>query len=108
MRVFRSVKHIADFDPDDRLLAFLEAQKPDMLFLCTPNNPTGRTLPRGLLESVLTLAARQGTRVLLDECFLDFLPNHALHTAKGLLGEGNLVILKAFTKLYGMAQRWVR
>ena len=39
----------------------------------------------------------------VDECFLDFLPDHALHTAKGLLGEGDLVILKAFTKLYGMA-----
>ena len=35
--------------------------------------------------------------------FLDFLPDHALHTAKGLLGEGDLVIRKAFTKLYGMA-----
>ncbi len=41
--------------------------------------------------------------LVVDECFLDFLPDHALHTAKGLLGEGNLVILKAFTKLYGMA-----
>ena len=44
-----------------------------------------------------------GTLLVVDECFLDFLPDHALHTAKGLLGEGDLVILKAFTKLYGMA-----
>ena len=44
-----------------------------------------------------------GTLLVVDECFLDFLPDHPLHTAKGLLGEGDLIILKAFSKLYGMA-----
>ena len=39
----------------------------------------------------------------VDECFLDFLPDADGWTAKPLLESGNLVILKAFTKLYGMA-----
>ena len=56
-----------------------------------------------LVEQILHRCAACGTLLVVDECFLDFLPDHALHTAKGLLGEGNLVILKAFTKLYGMA-----
>lgn len=95
-RIARYPLTAPDFAPDDGLLAFLEVQKPDVLFLCTPNNPTGRTLPRALLESVLALAAQQGTRVLLDECFLDFTD---AESAKALLPRyPNLLILKAFTK----------
>ncbi len=40
----------------------------------------------------------------MDECFLDFLPDGDRWTAKPLLHEEqNLIIFKAFTKLYGMA-----
>ena len=85
--------------------AFCAAIRPgvDMVFLCQPNNPTGQLTALPLVEQILRRCAACGTLLVVDECFLDFLPDHALHTAKGLLGEGNLVILKAFTKLYGMA-----
>lgn len=75
----------------------------DAVFLCQPNNPTGQLTALPLVEQILRRCTACGTLLVVDECFLDFLPDHALHTAKGLLGEGNLVILKAFTKLYGMA-----
>ena len=85
--------------------AFISAvdEDTDMVFLCQPNNPTGQLTALPLMEQILHRCAACGTLLVVDECFLDFLPDHALHTAKGLLGEGNLVILKAFTKLYGMA-----
>ena len=85
--------------------AFCAAIRPgvDMVFLCQPNNPTGQLTALPLVEQILHRCAACGTLLVVDECFLDFLPDHALHTAKGLLREGNLVILKAFTKLYGMA-----
>ena len=85
--------------------AFCAAIRPgvDMVFLCQPNNPTGQLTALPLMEQILHRCAACGTLLVVDECFLDFLPDHALHTAKGLLGEGDLVILKAFTKLYGMA-----
>ena len=85
--------------------AFCAAIRPgvDIVFLCQPNNPTGQLTTLPLVEQILRRCAACGTLLVVDECFLDFLPDHALHTAKGLLGEGDLVILKAFTKLYGMA-----
>ena len=85
--------------------AFCAAIRPgvDMVFLCQPNNPTGQLTALPLVEQILRRGAACGTLLVVDECFLDCLPDHALHTAKGLLGEGDLVILKAFTKLYGMA-----
>ena len=39
----------------------------------------------------------------MDECFLEFLPESETLTTKKLLASPHLVILKAFTKLYGMA-----
>ena len=75
----------------------------DMVFLCQPNNPTGQLTPPALVARILEKCTACGALLLLDECFLDFLPDHASLTAKPLLSSGNLLILKAFTKLYGMA-----
>jgi len=73
----------------------------DMLFLCNPNNPTGRLIPNDMIKRILTRARQTGTIVVLDECFLDFTVGES---AKRHLAEmPGLVILKAFTKMYAMA-----
>lgn len=85
---------------------FLEAVGPetDMVFLCQPNNPTGRTVPRPLLTAVLERCRAVNALLVVDECFCDFLDDPGGFTMTGLLGKyGNLLILKAFTKLYAMA-----
>lgn len=75
----------------------------DMVFLCQPNNPTGQLAPLPLVEKLLRRCIECGALLVVDECFLDFLPDGEQCSAKTLLGSGKLVILKAFTKLYGMA-----
>ena len=72
----------------------LNAVRPgtNMVFLCQPNNPTGQLAEPALVEALLRRCEAVGAVLAVDECFLDFLPE----------GEG-LIILKAFTKLYGMA-----
>lgn len=84
---------------------FLSAIHPglDLVFLCQPNNPTGRLAAPELVERILRRCAACGALLVVDECFLDFSPDHAQLTAKPLLGTGPLFLLKAFTKLYGMA-----
>lgn len=75
----------------------------DMLFLCTPNNPTGLLIPGELLEAVLKRAADANTRVVLDECFMDFVAEGKRRSMTGSIGiYKNLVIVKSFTKLYGI------
>ena len=99
--IVRASLQAPDFLPDEKILGKLQSQAPDVLFLCTPNNPTGQTIGRPLLRSVLDLSLAQGTRVLLDECFLDFTDEKS---AKDLLRRyENLLILKAFTKSYALA-----
>ena len=90
----------ADFVLDRRILLEIEAGA-DILFLCTPNNPTGRLADRDLLEEIVAACQRRGILLLLDECFLDFTMGESLlpllHRYPGLL------ILRAFTKIYAMA-----
>ena len=76
----------------------------DIVFICNPNNPTGLLTDPALLEAILKRCQSCGATVVADECFLGFLPNaHELTLKPQLEKYKNLVILKAFTKLYGMA-----
>ncbi|NLB29163.1 MAG: aminotransferase class I/II-fold pyridoxal phosphate-dependent enzyme, partial [Clostridiales bacterium] len=73
----------------------------DVLFLCNPNNPTGRLISHSVLAGALNRARQTGAAVVVDECFLDFTDGIS---CKGYLESmPNLVIIKAFTKLYAMA-----
>ena len=76
----------------------------DMAFLCEPNNPTGVTTAPALLTQILERCRETGTLLVLDECFGDFLDAPEAHTRKADLATfPNLLLLKAFTKLYAMA-----
>ena len=85
--------------------AFISAVDEDtgMVFLCQPNNPTGQLTPLPLVEALLHRCEACGALLVVDECFLDFLPESEALSAKKLLASPHLIILKAFTKLYGMA-----
>lgn len=85
---------------------FIDAVTPetDIVFLCQPNNPTGQVTPPALVERLVRRCAECGAVLAVDECFLDFLPDRDAWTAKQLLRDApQLIILKAFTKLYAMA-----
>lgn len=73
----------------------------DLFFLCNPNNPTGRLSDPGLLAAILERCQRNDILLIVDECFLDFTQGESL--LPKLNQAQNLLILKAFTKFYGMA-----
>lgn len=86
--------------------AILDAVHPgiDLVFLCQPNNPTGQLARPALVEALLRRCEAAGAVLAVDECFLDFLPEGQSLSVKHLLKNSKkLIILKAFTKLYGMA-----
>ncbi len=85
---------------------YLEAlrTKPDIVFLCNPNNPTGFVIPPQLLEQIVDICEEQGTFLVVDECFQDFIPHEKQFSLKKRLNSTRqLFILKAFTKRYAMA-----
>ena len=76
----------------------------DALVLCTPNNPTGRSIDPALLRQILTRCRETGTWLLLDECFLDLTDRGAEKSViPALTADDRCFVLRAFTKLYGMA-----
>jgi threonine-phosphate decarboxylase len=73
----------------------------DIIFLCSPNNPTGRLIDERLLEQIIRRASECNSTVVTDECFLDF--TRGVSVKKYLNDFPNLCVLKAFTKIYAMA-----
>jgi histidinol-phosphate aminotransferase len=76
----------------------LRAERPDVVFLCSPNNPTGRAEPRGTVEAVL--GAAPGL-VVVDEAYGQFSPWSALEL-RGAANPG-LVVTRTFSKTWAMA-----
>lgn len=83
-------------------LDYLE-QKPEIAFLCNPNNPTGVLLEEELLNQIIDTCKKNNILLVLDECFLEFVAKEKQNPQKGRLADvPQLFILKAFTKMYGM------
>lgn len=76
----------------------------DITFLCNPNNPTGQTIEPQLMREILAICRENHTLLVVDECFNSFLEEPERHSlARAAAQEPQLFLLKAFTKLYGMA-----
>lgn len=73
----------------------------NLLFLCNPNNPTGKLAESALVEEIALRCKNHGILLLIDECFIDFTEGHSM--APKLEEFSNILILQAFTKLYSMA-----
>lgn len=90
------------FMPDEKFAAFLQNVEPEVLFICNPNNPTGRIYPEAFMEEIVYICKERNIKIFVDECFLDLSVggNHSLK--KHLEANPNIFILKAFTKTYAM------
>ncbi|MEF9853656.1 MAG: threonine-phosphate decarboxylase [Hydrogenoanaerobacterium sp.] len=92
-----------DFALTEGILSALTADV-DIFFLCNPNNPTGSVVERELLCRILKRCKENNIILALDECFNDFLDEPQSYTMKEYLGDyENLIIFKAFTKMYALA-----
>ena len=73
------------------------APAPVITFLCSPNNPTGRLEPEGVVEAVLE---RAPGLVVVDEAYGQFAPRSSLE----LIGAfENLVVVRTFSKTWSLA-----
>ena len=97
-----ALKQEENFDLRENFLPILAREKIDALFLCNPNNPTGRLIADDLLEEILRICREKNIALFVDECFLS-LSDGANDLTPFLPDVPQLFILKAFTKSYGMA-----
>jgi histidinol-phosphate aminotransferase len=81
---------------------FVEEHEPDVVFLTTPNNPTGMVEPRETVEAILERIAGRAKPGLLvvDEAYAEFSP----WTAIDMVGDGvPLVVSRTYSKVWSMA-----
>ncbi|MGD9212952.1 MAG: aminotransferase class I/II-fold pyridoxal phosphate-dependent enzyme [Desulfobacteraceae bacterium] len=91
---FSSAKDLFDYD---LTRIFKLAEEMDLVFICNPNNPTGRLIPaEALLELCLS---RPDTIFIIDESYLPFIRQSESHT---LINRdlANAVIITSMSKIY--------
>ena len=82
--------------------AVLHAATPrvKVVFLCTPNNPTGTTLAQPDIERVVAALAGRAI-VVVDEAYIEFSKHSSL--VQALADNPHLVILRTLSKFHGLA-----
>jgi histidinol-phosphate aminotransferase len=78
-------------------VAEASAQRPDVVFVCSPNNPTGNTQP---VEIVRGLVEEGSALVIVDEAYIEF----GGESAAALLADhANVVVVRTFSKAFALA-----
>ncbi len=88
------------------LPAIAEAIGPNtrLVFLCTPNNPTGLALGRAEIEDFMRRAPDENALVVFDESYHDFVNTPDYLDPVQYVAEGrNVIILRSFSKSGGLA-----
>ncbi len=89
-------------DAGDNFRPRLEVPSEGVAVLCNPNNPTGALVSRERLRSWLHACEAQNVDVIVDEAFMDFVPQS--ESLCGCLEDHpNLLVLRSFTKCFGVA-----
>jgi histidinol-phosphate aminotransferase len=92
-------------DPDfgltpESAVAQIREHRPDVVFLCSPNNPTGTALDPAVIDAVLSEATGM---VVVDEAYAEF-ARPGTPSALGLLpGHSRLVVTRTMSKAFGFA-----
>ena len=81
----------------------LEEKQPDLLFVMSPANPTGRIVPKEILITLARQCERTRTNLVLDECFMELTEKPEDASMADELSEvSSLLILRAFTKSFSV------
>jgi histidinol-phosphate aminotransferase len=94
----REIVLTEDFQPDVKKIIEATDAYTKIIFLCSPNNPTGNSFSD---ESIVTLLKNFNGLVVIDEAYIDFSEKESW--LEELSDYPNLVITQTLSKAYGMA-----
>ncbi len=80
--------------------AALERERPALCVLTNPHNPSGTSIPNETLRAILDATKEIGTTLVLDEAFIDYIPERSITTLAAI--AEHLVVLRSVTKFYAM------
>lgn len=83
--------------------ATVKSESGAMLFLCNPNNPSGKCIEPALLKEIAQYCKENRIFLVVDECYLELLEDAWSRTMRHSLADNPyLIIVGAFTKTYAM------
>jgi histidinol-phosphate aminotransferase len=86
-------------DPD-HAAALIADTEPSIVFVCSPNNPTGTVEARGTIERLVASVEEHGALLVVDEAYGEFAPWSAID----LVDESRaLVVVRTYSKVWSMA-----
>ena len=86
----------------DSMLAAID-DNTAVVWVCSPNNPTGTHIPNDKLTAFLDKVPKD-TLVVIDEAYHDYVVADDYHDSLQLLKKyHNLIVLRTFSKIYGIA-----
>ena len=94
----KAVNLTDDFDLDVTAITNAWNRNTKLLFLCSPNNPSGNLLDA---EKIRSLLSQFHGLVVIDEAYIDFTGKPGF--LRGLDEFNNLVVLQTFSKAWGLA-----
>jgi histidinol-phosphate aminotransferase len=84
----------------DSAAALIERERPAIVFVCSPNNPTGTVEPLALVSALLELVAARGGLLVVDEAYGEF----AATSAVALVDDSApLVVVRTYSKVWSLA-----
>jgi len=86
-------------DPRDAA-ALIARERPAVVFVCSPNNPTGTVEPRETIEAVADAAADHGAVLVVDEAYGEFAPWSAIELVDD---DRPLVVVRTYSKVWSLA-----
>lgn len=90
----------ANFDVDFNGIIDAITPRTKIIFICSPNNPSGNTINENFLREFLT-HIHQDILVFIDEAYYDFSKDGSVVDL--LLNHGNVIIGRTFSKVYALA-----
>jgi histidinol-phosphate aminotransferase len=98
-----AVPNTADHRHDLTAMAAAITPRTRMVIVCTPNNPTGTIVTASEFEAFMA-EVPETVLVVLDEAYAEFVTDDEAVRGETLVGRyANLVILRTFSKAYGLA-----
>jgi len=89
----------SDFTVDvESMITAANASDAALIFLCSPNNPTGTLEP---LDTITALVERTEAMVVVDEAYCQFAPTTALDLPRSILER--VLIVRTFSKTWALA-----
>lgn len=85
------------------LLETILRERPRVVWLCNPNNPTGELLPSRDIRRLLEAAEEAGGLLVVDEAYRELVLRGEAEDLTGLLEGGSLVLLRSMTKAHALA-----